>query len=66
MYTVLVGMLIFSMLATAGVLAVGMGGFFQGGDFNRKYGNKLMRARVALQGVSIVLFVLVLLAGAQQ
>jgi hypothetical protein len=34
----------------------------RGGEFNRKYGNKLMRARVALQGLAIVLFLLFVFA----
>ncbi|NJO37823.1 MAG: twin transmembrane helix small protein [Rhizobiales bacterium] len=50
------------MVATLLVLAVGLVGFFQGGEFNRKYGNKLMRARVTLQFVTIVLILLAVLA----
>ena len=38
-------LLMIAMLATLLVLVVGLIGFFQGGEFNRKYGNKLMRAR---------------------
>ena len=49
------------MLATLLVLVVGLTGFFQGGEFNRKYGNKLMRARVTLQFITIVLIVLAVL-----
>ncbi|MEZ5935958.1 MAG: twin transmembrane helix small protein [Alphaproteobacteria bacterium] len=51
------------MVATLLVLIVGLAGFFQGGEFNRKYGNKLMRARVTLQFITIVLIVLAVLAG---
>ena len=43
-------------------LGSGPKGFFHGGEFNRKYGNKLMRARVVLQGVAIVIFVVAMLA----
>lgn len=48
-------LLVIALIATAGVLAVGMGGFFVGGSFNEKYGNKLMRARVGLQLVAVLL-----------
>jgi hypothetical protein len=40
------------------VLVVGIVGMLRGGAFNRKYGNKLMRARVILQGVTIALLLL--------
>ena len=33
----------------------------RGGDFNKKHGNKLMRARVIAQGVTLALIVLYLL-----
>lgn len=55
-------LLLIAMLATLAVLAVGLIGFFQGGEFNRKYGNKLMRARVALQFIAVVLLILVVLS----
>ena len=53
-------LLMIAMLATLGVLAVGLAGFFHGGEFNRKYGNKLMQARVALQAVAVVLLLIIL------
>ena len=40
------------------VLAVGIVAMFRGGEFNRKYGNKLMRLRVALQALAVLLMVL--------
>jgi len=55
-------LLLIAMVATLLVLIVGLIGFFQGGEFNRKYGNKLMRARVALQFIAIVLLLLVVLS----
>ncbi|WGF90028.1 twin transmembrane helix small protein [Marinivivus vitaminiproducens] len=59
--SIILGVLVFvSMIATAGVLAVGMGGFFQGGDFNRKYGNTLMQWRVIMQFVTLILFAMFL------
>lgn len=39
-------------------LVVGMGAMIKGGEFNKKYGNKLMRMRVTLQGLALGLFVL--------
>ena len=55
-------LLLIAMLATLAVLAVGLIGFFHGGEFNRKYGNKLMRARVTLQFIAIALLILVILS----
>jgi len=40
------------------VLLTGVVGMARGGDFNARYGNKLMRLRVILQGLAIVLFIL--------
>lgn len=57
--------LLIAMLVTLGVLAVGMIGMAKGGDFNDKYGNKLMRARVISQGVTLVIFALAVLVGLQ-
>jgi hypothetical protein len=51
-----------AMIATLLVLVVGLAGFFHGGEFNRRYGNKLMRARVTLQFVTIVLLMLAVLS----
>jgi hypothetical protein len=59
---VLTVLLMIAMLATLGVLAVGIAGFFHGGEFNRKYGNKLMQARVALQAVAVVLLLIILIS----
>ncbi len=42
-------------LAVVAVLIVGVGGFARGGDFNRKYANKLMRLRLLLQFIAVVL-----------
>jgi hypothetical protein len=41
--------------ATAIVLIIGIGGFAGGGEFNKKYGNKLMQMRVLLQFIAILL-----------
>ncbi|HEX3208804.1 MAG TPA: twin transmembrane helix small protein [Geminicoccaceae bacterium] len=60
--TVLTTLLVIAMFATLGVLIVGLAGFLHGGEFNRKYGNKLMQARVALQAVAVLLLLIVLLS----
>ena len=36
----------FACLGVLAVLMVGVGGFARGGDFNRKYANKIMRLRL--------------------
>ncbi len=51
-----------AMLVTAVILIIGIVGFYRGGEFNRQYGNVLMRARVVSQGVTLVLLVLFLLS----
>lgn len=48
-------LLILAMAATLTVLIVGIAGFLQGGEFNKRYGNKLMQARVGFQFVAVVL-----------
>ena len=42
-------------LAVVAVLLVGIGGFAKGGDFNRKYANKIMRLRLLLQFIAVIL-----------
>lgn len=44
-------------------LVVGMFSMVKGGEFNKKYGNKLMRARVFLQGIAIVFFIMAVAFG---
>ena len=40
------------------VLFIGIISMLRGGDFNKRWGNKLMRARVILQGLAILLILL--------
>jgi hypothetical protein len=47
-----------AMFLTLAVLVVGVFSMAKGGEFNEKYGNKLMQARVICQGVAILLFIL--------
>lgn len=45
-------------LAVVVVLAIGVGGFAKGGEFNRKYANKLMRLRLLTQFIAVLLIML--------
>jgi len=40
------------------VLFIGIISMLRGGDFNKRWSNKLMRARVILQGLAIILILL--------
>ena len=44
-----------SLLAVLAVLGTGLYAMFKGGDFNKKYSNKLMRLRITLQFIAIVI-----------
>ena len=60
----LVPLMIFAMLATLGVLFFGIFTMARGGDFNRKHSNRIMRARIVLQGLALLLFaVIMVIAG---
>ena len=64
MQTVLSVLLVIGLVVTLGILLVGVFGMAQGGEFNKKYGNKLMRARVVAQfAVVILLFILFMMSG---
>ncbi|MFQ5955966.1 MAG: twin transmembrane helix small protein [Kiloniellales bacterium] len=54
-------LLIVFMLATLGVLATGVFSMMKGGEFNRKYANQLMRARVLCQFLALLFFALFML-----
>ena len=47
-----------TLVAVLIVLAIGIIGMIRGGEFNRMYGNKLMRLRVIIQALAILLIVL--------
>lgn len=57
--------MIVAMLATLAILIVGMVAMTRGGAFNEKYGNKLMRARVFMQGIALACFALAVLSQGQ-
>lgn len=42
-------------LAVLVILMFGIGTFAKGGEFNRKYANKLMRARIIAQAIAVAL-----------
>ncbi len=54
--------LIVVMLAVLVVLMTGIISMAVGGEFNRRHGNRIMRARVLLQLVAVALFVILILA----
>lgn len=43
-----------ALVAVAAVLLAGLFAMARGGAFNKKYGNRLMRARVALQALAVL------------
>lgn len=49
----LIGLSLFAVVAT---LFTGLISMSKGGEFNKRYGNKLMRLRIILQAVTIALF----------
>lgn len=57
-FPILIGI---ALLATLAVLLIGVTGMMKGGEFNRRYGNKLMQLRVLLQGCAVLLIVIALL-----
>lgn len=59
-----IAMVIAMFLALAS-LVVGLVSMVKGGEFNLKYGNKLMQMRVYMQGAAIALFALAFLASGQ-
>lgn len=58
MSVLLTVILFIALAAVLGVLLLGIYGMGRGGEFNRKYGNKLMRWRIALQFLAVGILVL--------
>ena len=48
---------LYACLLVLAVLLVGVGGFAKGGEFNRKYANKIMRLRLLMQFIAVILIV---------
>ena len=60
--SVLAVLIAFALVATLLSLLVGILGMLRGAEFNQKYGNIIMRARVISQGTTILLLVAYFLA----
>ncbi len=54
-------LIIIGIVITGGIMITGVAAMSQGGDFNKRNGNKLMRARIISQFVTLALVVLYLL-----
>ena len=51
-------LIILSMAVVLIILMVGIGGFGRGGEFNRKYANKIMRLRIFAQFLAVAIILL--------
>ncbi|MGR3492078.1 MAG: twin transmembrane helix small protein [Shimia sp.] len=54
---------IIACLVVAAILAIGIGAFVQGGQFNAKYGNKMMQLRLVAQFIAVILILILIAAG---
>jgi hypothetical protein len=50
--------MIVASLAVLAILILGIISMAKGGEFNKKYGNRLMQARVFMQGVALAMLAL--------
>jgi len=48
-------LILLALIAVLGVLITGIVSMFRGGEFNEKYGNKLMQMRVIIQFIAVIL-----------
>ena len=55
-------LMVLTMIAVLASLVIGIFSMAKGGEFDRKYANKLMRARIFLQASALGFFILALLA----
>ena len=55
MNDILSALVVVALVATLAVLLTGVVTMTKGGEFNRKWGNKLMRARIAMQALAVML-----------
>ncbi len=51
-------LVVVAVLIVAGILLLGIGSFGKGGDFNKKYANKIMRWRIGAQFIAVLLILL--------
>ena len=54
--------LVVAMLSVLAALFLGVYSMTRGGEYARKHGNRFMRARVLLQGLAVLLFLILLLS----
>ena len=57
---ILIGIALLSILV---ILGIGVFSMLKGGEFNKKYGNKLMIARVVAQAIAVLLFAALFIIG---
>jgi len=62
MHSLLPVLIVLFALATLGVLLFGILSMVRGGEFNKRNSNRLMRARVILQGITLMLLALLFFA----
>ena len=58
MMTAFYYVVVFAILAVLVVLMIGLGAFTSGGEFNKKYANKLMRYRIIAQAIAVALILI--------
>ena len=46
---------VIAVLVVLVILMIGLGSFAKGGEFDRKYANKLMRMRIIAQAIAVIL-----------
>ena len=56
-------LVVIALIGTVAALLTGVVAMVRGGEFNRKYGNLLMRARIAMQALVIALLFILFLLG---
>lgn len=49
-------LMVIGMVATLGILATGIVSMARGGEFNERWGNRLMRYRIVAQGFALAMF----------
>ena len=54
-------LVVIALIGTVAALLAGVVAMARGGDFNRKWGNRLMRARVAMQALAVALMLVLYL-----
>ncbi|MCD8494017.1 MAG: twin transmembrane helix small protein [Alphaproteobacteria bacterium] len=55
MSTFTLTLIVLACVAVVGVLILGVFSMAKGGEFNQKYGNKLMQLRILFQGLALAL-----------